>query len=298
MPPSPSCYREPVPIARTAYERWLAPAYVRAMSVPAIRNRRAPFLSDLPYRFSYSRISRGLGRSRAVRILRRLRAVEDRTVLIVGDDTPGTLMRTLTSEGARRVICVDLYGRRMPGFPHRWQDISEATDGVAQFVVGDGRRLAIASGSVDTVCCESVLEHVADDDLEGMLNEFRRVLRPRGLIYVLWGPLWYSHGGPHIGALEYDHLLLPRQEFVAAAESAGNWWQSWFVRDDLFNRLTIDDYLCMIAERFDFVDLLLGGSIEAEEYESCQPAKWKQLRSEHSERALKVRHAQMVARRK
>lgn len=47
-------------------------------------------------------------------------------------------------------------------------------------VLGDARRLPLADGSVDAVCALDVLELFSTDDLERVLAEVRRVLRPEG----------------------------------------------------------------------------------------------------------------------
>jgi ubiquinone/menaquinone biosynthesis C-methylase UbiE len=49
-------------------------------------------------------------------------------------------------------------------------------------VLGDGRRLPLATGSVDAVCALDVLELFSTADLRRVLRETRRVLRPGGLL--------------------------------------------------------------------------------------------------------------------
>jgi len=51
-----------------------------------------------------------------------------------------------------------------------------------QVVLGDARRLPLATGSVDAVCALDVLELFSTADLRRVLREVRRVLRPDGLL--------------------------------------------------------------------------------------------------------------------
>lgn len=73
-------------------------------------------------------------------------------------------------------------------------------------VVGDARRLPLASGALDAVFCSNMLEHTPDPD--AVIGELIRVLRPGG-----WGYLsftnWYSPWGGH--EMSPYHLLGPRR---------------------------------------------------------------------------------------
>ena len=50
-----------------------------------------------------------------------------------------------------------------------------------RFIVGDGRRLPFADGSVDVAACSLVIHHLPPDEAVAMLREMRRVAR-RGVI--------------------------------------------------------------------------------------------------------------------
>lgn len=55
----------------------------------------------------------------------------------------------------------------------------------ATYVVHDIRqRLPFASKSFDAIFSDSVLEHIPKKDVRKVLNEFYRILRPRGILYA------------------------------------------------------------------------------------------------------------------
>ncbi len=55
----------------------------------------------------------------------------------------------------------------------------------ATYIVHDIRkRLPFASKSFDAVYSDSVLEHIPKKEVRKVLNEFHRVLRPRGILYA------------------------------------------------------------------------------------------------------------------
>lgn len=62
-------------------------------------------------------------------------------------------------------------------------------------IVAPAHDLPLEAGSVDAVVCTQVLEHLAEP--VAALEEFRRVLRPSGLLVVTVPLTWYLHEVPH-----------------------------------------------------------------------------------------------------
>jgi 2-polyprenyl-3-methyl-5-hydroxy-6-metoxy-1,4-benzoquinol methylase len=54
----------------------------------------------------------------------------------------------------------------------------------AEYVLGDVRELPFPDASFDAVFSYSVLQHLAKDDVRGVISEIRRVLRPGGIVWI------------------------------------------------------------------------------------------------------------------
>ncbi len=63
-------------------------------------------------------------------------------------------------------------------------------------VQGDMYRLPFADGSLDGIWNLGVMEHFTEPELDAVLEEFCRVLKPGGRCLLLWPPLygWYKAG--------------------------------------------------------------------------------------------------------
>jgi SAM-dependent methyltransferase len=89
-------------------------------------------------------------------------------------------------------------------------------DGFYGLVQGDAAAMPFPDRSADLVFSSSSFEHI--EDLPAALAEMWRVLRPGGIVYSDWGPIWSSHEGHHIRG--------PAQKIL---HSAGVWpLEPWF----------------------------------------------------------------------
>jgi SAM-dependent methyltransferase len=80
-------------------------------------------------------------------------------------------------------------------------------------VYGDGARLPIRSGTVDTVLCTQTLEHVPEPWL--VVDEIARVLRPDGRLILTAPMAWGVHGEPH------DYFRYTKYGLRSLAERSG-----------------------------------------------------------------------------
>lgn len=89
----------------------------------------------------------------------------------------GALVRDLAARGAR-VVGVEISVERLA--PARARDRGSG----ARYLVGRAQELPLADASVDVAVFMRALHHVPPGDLLQALSEARRVLRPRGAVYV------------------------------------------------------------------------------------------------------------------
>jgi SAM-dependent methyltransferase len=124
-------------------------------------------------------------------------------------------------------------------------------------------------------------------------SEAHRVLREGGVFHADFGPLWHTYGGPHIGALGFEHLRIPWNEFLEKARAIGNGWERW-IEEGLFNHLRLEEYLALFAKYFEVEFLLVVGSPDAEKFKNEHPHEWQELRANYSESDLTVRLVSMT----
>jgi SAM-dependent methyltransferase len=116
----------------------------------------------------------------AARNIERLLSLVETTsplVLVVGGGTVGNGMEALYAEQRVRLIAFDVY------------------DSPLVQVVADAHNIPLASGSVDAVVIQAVIEHVFDP--QRVVSEINRVLHRDGLVYAETAFLQQVHAGPY-----------------------------------------------------------------------------------------------------
>jgi len=98
-------------------------------------------------------------------------------VLVIGGGTVGNGTGELYEDRRARVVAFDIYGSPMTQF------------------IGDAHAIPIATGAVDAVVVQAVLEHVLDPGR--VAAEIHRVLRPGGVVYAETPFLQQVHAGPY-----------------------------------------------------------------------------------------------------
>lgn len=112
------------------------------------------------------------------------------------------------------------------------------------------------NASFDLVSSDAVFEHLKN--LPEVLKEFHRILRPGGILYATFGPLWYGWSGDHVSGYDnvtsgYNHLLLNGEEYqhyldgLGAHSHSEHDGRTW-IEHDLFSRLTPRQYLNCLEE--------------------------------------------------
>ena len=139
-----------------------------------------------------------------------------------------------------------------------------------KFRQGDLSNLGIFNdGEFDILGSDAVFEHLID--LENTAREFYRVLRPGGLMYANFGPLWCSWHGDHFSGWDemssgYNHLVLSAEQykrylgkkpFDRHSEDDGRTW----IEHGLFSYMKPAEYLA-VMENAGFRRVFTGVMIE------------------------------------
>jgi SAM-dependent methyltransferase len=184
-------------------------------------------------------------------LLNRYYKINGRTVLVVGCGT-GRDLKSWLSYLPEQVVGVDLFN-----YKRAWKDLmSEYGDRLSLFQADMTKLCSYNDRSFDIVASDAVLEHCTN--LKGALPEWHRLLRPGGILYASFGPLWYSWGGDHVSGYDkgqhgYNHLIAPRSAYMEYLSAAGLFKHSehdgrTWVRYDLFSYLRLDQYLNRVAD--------------------------------------------------
>jgi len=144
----------------------------------------------------------------------------------------------------------------------------------------------LESGSIDLCASDAVFEHCTN--LDGVMTEAHRLLKPSGRLYASYGPLWWGPGGDHFsgrGGLSeiYNHVALTPDEYQAYFKKhvlAHEDFQSGgrYVELDLFSRLDSASYFaCFRRTGFSIEDAWLQVSDQAIAFRDRYPLRWTAL---------------------
>jgi SAM-dependent methyltransferase len=179
-------------------------------------------------------------------------------ILELGSDLGLLVLDELVRMGARSVQGVNPSASL-------WTERSEteifSTRG-ARLVKGDARRLELPDSSFDRVFSVAAFEHILELPLA--LREMHRVLRPGGLVFAAFGPIWsgckghhlnvevngqrFDHGDAQLNPLpDFSHLLLHPDELRDAmarthGASVADAVVEWIWRSPELNRMFFHEY--------------------------------------------------------
>jgi ubiquinone/menaquinone biosynthesis C-methylase UbiE len=121
-----------------------------------------------------------------------------RMVLDIGGGTGS--VRALWSE-ASRYVCLDIDPLKLEGY--------RAKNPGALALIADATNLPVTDQSVDAVLCTCVAHHLLDSELDRMLAESARALKPNGRL-ILLDPVWAPARLPGRVLWKYDRGSHPR----------------------------------------------------------------------------------------
>ncbi len=118
---------------------------------------------------------------------------DKKSVLEIGGVPPFSVAKTFLGMGANDVNVINLSS----DFPERM------VEGKVSYQKMDARKMSFADSSFDVIFGVAVLEHISD--LETVLDECERVLKPGGCLFLHGGPIWSSCLGHHL-YIDYDGI--------------------------------------------------------------------------------------------
>lgn len=260
---------------------WLVRA-VRA-TYPALnwlRNRPAFYLRVAPYlaHMEFDEVflsGRGNEPEAHLRRTRRLHPVRDADVLVLGVGY-GEELGLWLQERPHSLTAVDLLARA------RWHEHPDVA-----FARMDVRRLGFADASFDIVASTALLEHV--DGVEAAVREMARVVRPGGLVFANFGPLFYTYGGAHYLG-DFEHLTMTEGEFVRYLERRGIPYERdealFYLRHGMFSGWTYRQYLECFRRYFEMHHVILHVSPRALAFRKRHPEAWRALTARFAEEDL------------
>lgn len=270
--------------------------FVRAYLYPILN-----FISTLwlSFRYSSEQFSpdfwlcnqRGNDYPRLRHRVNKFKKISDSEILIAGcgsgKDTPSWLIYK-----PKKIIGVDLFN-----YTKSWQKVKSFSRKInshtsIEMYQGNLESLEnIENESLDIVASDAVFEHIRN--LNPVLSEFYRVLKPGGVLYATFGPMWFSWGGDHHSGNDdldngYNHLLLSKKFYrsyinvdksLSHCENDGRTW----IKENLFSYLRPSEYLDHL-NKCGFRKLQLGVIFEprALKYSKRNPENWKKLRDNNS----------------
>lgn len=148
--------------------------------------------------------------------------VRDKDVLEVGSGL-GFLTADIALAGARSVLGVDIWEPRVAyathRLAHRFPHLANARFCSTPTDQMEGQ------DRFDVIVSQNTFEHIAD--IDGVLASFRRLLKPGGVAYLGFSPLYHSPFGDHgelraPARLPWLHLLAGRKRVIASFNSAND----------------------------------------------------------------------------
>jgi SAM-dependent methyltransferase len=187
-----------------------------------------------------------------------VRLLSDRPadILEIGSDMSGEVASALAFRTGARVVGINCD----TGFPQA--ELMKSGNPV--FIKADGRSLPFPDNSFDAILSVATLEHVNGIDV--FLSEIRRVLKPKGLFYTSFGPIWSNARGHHVFAKagskearfwkpgrnpipDYAHLLMTPDEmriFLREGPCCEELIEpiiEWIYHGDGINRCHFEEYI-------------------------------------------------------
>jgi len=276
-PPGFQVYKDPQPW-KDHLRRWVYPWLIPCLS-PRVRRRAAGL--GLPRDWLLVWGARGQSGRYVLSRINKARSIRGSSVLLLGIGL-GRELEFWQPYRPARILGVDVLN-----FGKAWRTLKAGyPDLDVEFRRIPPNTLDSVEGrSFDIVSSENVLEHV--QDLPGLMADCSRVLRPDGILFATFGPLWFSWSGDHFSGERHDgdgfaHL---RKDFAAYQQDVrglphrdgrradGRVW----ILQGLFSRLRPMQYLDICGRHFEIADVRAHLSEDAWRRRVQDPADYARI---------------------
>ncbi len=180
------------------------------------------------------------------------------SILEIGSDIPTEVTTTLAQKTGVMVIGIN------PAFNFPDREKCGQKEVFPFLIRGDGLALPFSDNSFDAILSIATLEHVSN--VKVFMAELTRVMKPRGVFYTDFGPIWSSARGHHVYAKwkskearfwkpgknpvpDYAHLLMSPDEMKMTLR-AGPCCEEliepiihWIYHSETINRCHFEEYI-------------------------------------------------------
>lgn len=186
----------------------------------------------------------------------------DGLILEIGSDIEAQVCRALAKRTTGKVVGINPH----PDFPRL--PAGEALSPQVRLMREDGRTIPLEDNSVDAIFTVATVEHILG--VPAFYSEVLRVLRPGGLVYADFAPIWSCHVGHHVAVFvggkearfwkpgrnpipDFAHLIWNAEEmreFLRGGPCAMEMVDpivDWIYAGDGINRMFLEDHLEAIA---------------------------------------------------
>ncbi len=262
--------------------RWMYHQLNVYRSKPRYYLSRAPFLEKYDFDLLYFD-GRGNHPQQHLDRTKRYVRLGNADVLVVGCRY-GNELELWLKEKPKSLVAFDYFA-----FPQDWAKMRSAFPNIPlEFFSADAHFLPLADSSFDLVVSDNVLEHLSDP--ARAIQEMHRILRPGGMMFAGFVPLFWTFGGAHYSGA-FEHLLYPPEKFYKwIAERNLPVEQSecrHYLDHNMFSYWNIDQYLhAFRLFKKEFITLHL--SKLAYQYRATHPREWSTLLEGYAEKDLLI----------
>ncbi|BEI32945.1 class I SAM-dependent methyltransferase [Polynucleobacter sp. HIN5] len=211
--------------------------------------------------------TRGLEYQILRKLLNRYSPLKNKSILIAGCGT-GRDIPSWLKYSPEKLFCIDFYS-----YKRSWDTILnyyKSNNTKIHFMQQDLEHMEnIPSDSLDIIGSDAVFEHLAN--LSAVLSECYRILKPDGILYANFGPLWRTWSGDHISGFDglgsgFNHLLLNEENYKEYIKLFGDYThnehdgRTW-IYSNMFSYLVAEEYIEKLEEQ-GFQQLHLSCSID------------------------------------